>query len=313
MSNNVEIEKEFSSYYKHADDISNKAQKKYIHAFKGTVIPLIVASGVSCITGLISERFYNTLLVLNSFIIVCILISIICSIMVHQSKLQKFWYEGRAVAESLKTMGWKYVNCTAPYENSEDPIPVDERFVADLKSIMENNEDILERIKLLDENAPTIITQAMKNFRNLSWQEKKDIYLDQRIKDQRGWYADKAKTNSDEKNKWFSISVLLQILALLAIFFIVKNSNITSDLVGFLSSASTAIVSWIQVKRYQELQQAYSTTAFELDIIYNQGNQIDNARDFLSFVEDAEKAISREHTLWIARRDHTKLRELLKD
>lgn len=313
MSNNVEIEKNFSSYYKHADTISKKAQKQYIQAFKGTIIPLIVASFVSCITGLISESFNTILLILNIAIIVCIVISIFCSVIVHKSKLQKIWYEGRAVAESLKTMGWKYINCTPPYEIQDAPITGDERFISDLRTIMGNNQDILDRIKLLDGNASTIITQEMKIFRNLNWQEKKEIYLEQRIKEQRDWYANKAKVNSDEKNKWFYVSVALQFLALIAIFFIVKNSNITSDLVGFFSSASTSIISWIQVKRYQELHEAYSTTAFELDIIYNQGSQLDNDRNFLSFVEDAEKAISREHTLWIARRDQTKLRELLKD
>lgn len=312
MSKSVEIEKEFSSYYKSADNISINAQKRYMLAFKGTIIPLLIATGVGCIRGIFNESLDSLLFTLNTIIILCILMSILCSIVVHQTKLQKSWYEGRAVAESLKTMGWKYVNCTAPYDNHSESVQVNERFVSDLKKIINNNENILEQLNINDSNT-SIITFGMEDARKLKWQEKKEIYLEQRIKSQRNWYKDKANINAKEKNKWFILSIVLQVLALGAVFFIMENSNMISDLVGFFASSSTAILSWMQVKRYQELREAYNTTAFELDIIYNQGNQINNENDFIGFVEDSERAISREHTLWIARRDHTKLKELLKD
>jgi SMODS and SLOG-associating 2TM effector domain 1/SMODS and SLOG-associating 2TM effector domain 3 len=313
MSSNVEIEKNFSSYFTQSDTISVNSQKKYMRAFKGTIIPLIVAAGINCITSLISENFKMLILILNIGIIISIIISIFYSIVVHLSKLQKFWYEGRAVAESIKTMSWKYLNCVTPFENDQDSKKVENQFINDLRYILETYHEILEHINCSNKHDPVIITTEMKEFRKIAWVDKKDIYLNQRIKKQRDWYLSKTKINSTHKNKWFAVAVILQVLSLLSIFYVVENSSVSSNLVGFFASASTSIVSWIQVKRYQELQQAYSTTALELDIIYHQGTQIEFEDDFLKFVEDAEKAISREHTLWIARRDHSRLKELLQN
>jgi hypothetical protein len=59
----------------------------------------------------------------------------------------------------------------------------------------------------------------------------------------------------------------------------------------------------LQLRRYQELSQSYLITATELSLIKSKIHQIETEEELSNFVDDAETAISREHTLWLARRD----------
>jgi hypothetical protein len=58
----------------------------------------------------------------------------------------------------------------------------------------------------------------------------------------------------------------------------------------------------LQVKKYQETAQSYSVTSQELGFIEALARTVSTEEQFSLFVENAEFAISREHTLWIARR-----------
>ena len=66
---------------------------------------------------------------------------------------------------------------------------------------------------------------------------------------------------------------------------------------------AAAFVAWLQLKRHQELANSYALAAQELSFIAEQIQRVETAGEFSKFVSDAENAISREHTLWAARRD----------
>jgi hypothetical protein len=60
------------------------------------------------------------------------------------------------------------------------------------------------------------------------------------------------------------------------------------------------------MNKYRELQRSYSFTRFELNNIRNRFGEINSDDDLNIFVEEAEQAISREHTMWLARKGHFK-------
>jgi hypothetical protein len=49
--------------------------------------------------------------------------------------------------------------------------------------------------------------------------------------------------------------------------------------------------------------QSYAIATMDLGLIQEQGARIEGDAQLAAFVADAENAISREHTLWVARRD----------
>lgn len=66
---------------------------------------------------------------------------------------------------------------------------------------------------------------------------------------------------------------------------------------------ASAVLGWIQIKKFNELASAYSLTAHEIGIIQTRAAAVVQEADFSEFVNEAERAFSREHTQWVARQD----------
>lgn len=298
------IEDYFPYYFHHASQLSMDAQKKYMRLFKWSLILLVTALLLSCFHSLFEK---NKFLIVYSVIIALLIVSsTVCTWLVHTSHLQKKWYDGRAIAESIKTMSWKYINYAHPYDDSN----AEELFEGDIKTILEKRKNIYQHLALSNEEETKLITDEMKDFKRLPFEERKELYLKQRIKHQINWYKNKARKNACDKKKWFYVALSFQLLAILATYILFWNSGLGINFVGLFATISTSLISWIQVKRYQELFEAYSITAGELNFIYNKSKEIDE-NNLSDFIGDAEKAISREHTLWIARRDQSFLEDVI--
>lgn len=118
------------------------------------------------------------------------------------SRPERYWYAGRAVAESVKTITWRYISRAEPFQN-EDNIAKN-NFKQSLKMILEQNRDVCS--KLTDYADEEHFTEAMNKYRRLPLEERKKNYSENRVKNQRIWYAKKAKFN---KKKAFLFSFLL--------------------------------------------------------------------------------------------------------
>jgi hypothetical protein len=66
---------------------------------------------------------------------------------------------------------------------------------------------------------------------------------------------------------------------------------------------ASAIAAWTQMKRHNELAQSYALAAQELEELEAVATNQISGNAFTQLVEQAENSISREHTLWCARRD----------
>ena len=73
--------------------------------------------------------------------------------------------------------------------------------------------------------------------------------------------------------------------------------------VGLFTSIASALIAWLQIKQHKEQAQSYSIAELELGFIQQEAQYIADDLALSDFVGDAENAISREHTLWVARRD----------
>jgi len=131
------------------------------------------------------------------------------------------------------------------------------------------------------------------------------MYLSERICDQRRWYGNQAKSNVSSENTYFILISFTQLFAFIAAIMLVKHPESTVKLTGLFTSLASALIAWLQIKQHREIAQPYSIAELELGFIQEQAQHVTNERELSDFVGDAEKAISREHTLWIARRDKT--------
>ena len=131
------------------------------------------------------------------------------------------------------------------------------------------------------------------------------MYVLERISHQRRWYGIQAKLNRSAENKYFALIAFSQLCALVAAMVLVEWPGSKIKLTGLFTSVAAAFIAWLQIKQHKELSQSYSVAELELSFIQEQAQFVKNDRDLSKFVADAENAISREHTLWIARRDRS--------
>jgi len=131
------------------------------------------------------------------------------------------------------------------------------------------------------------------------------MYVSERIADQRKWYGNQAKVNRSAENRYFALIALSQLAALVAAMALIEWPASKIKFTGLFTSVASAFIAWLQIKQHKELSQSYSIAELELGFIQEQAQYVKNDRELSDFVADAENAISREHTLWIARRDRS--------
>lgn len=289
-------ESDLPASYQDADCASRLTQARYLHLFRGILI--------STVLGAVSVWLARTVvaytLALGYGATVFAIISLVTTLVLKERRYENSWYMGRAVAESIKTRSWSYMMRARPYTGIVDEAEASKSFIRDIGAILkEKGPLILTKQRTGHE---TEISEVMRQIRSSSLEERKALYLKERIGDQERWYGSKAAiSGKKESNVFFSV-IGIQCLAVIVAMYALIWNHAPSGLVGVLASFSSAALAWLQVKKYQETAQSYSVTSQELGLVEALARSVVTEDQFAAFVEDAESAISREHTLWIARR-----------
>lgn len=212
------------------------------------------------------------------------------------------WYNGRAVAESVKTSAWRYMMRAEPYDNGVSDSIMKHRFCNDIEEILKQNKSLAHHLGGLV-STKKHIPEKMEYVRSLDVQGRLKIYNRERIDDQRSWYAKKYDQNKTGATRWFSIMVGLHALALLLLIFRVANPYLVFLPTEAIILSAGSALTWIQINRFKEHKSAYALTAHEIGLLKQGSHDVETESELSDFVKDAENAFSREHTQWAARRD----------
>lgn len=216
-------------------------------------------------------------------------------------RFDKDWYNGRAVAESVKTRTWRFVMRGEPYFDSNDIKEVKKAFCQDLNDILEQNRELGSSFTHPSMTEETI-TDSMLEIRKRDFDDRLNYYISNRINEQRAWYFTKASLNKKLAKRWFIALVVTQSVVIISLL-IEIGYEIYNLPTAAIIVAGSSILSWMQIKRYQDLATSYSLTAHEIGILKSQSFVVNNEATLSDFVKDAENAFSREHTQWVARKD----------
>lgn len=213
------------------------------------------------------------------------------------------WYVGRALAESIKSLTWKYITKGEPFVDKLTDEEVDGIFVKTLKAMLDENRDYTS-ITYAGLGAETVVTDKMREFRNQDLENRRSSYVDLRVKDQQQWYKRKSLFNKRKASINFWIAIGAQITALVySIYMIARPEAI--NITPVFATAATVVFTWLQIKRHQDLSQSYASAYNDINLILAEAEYATTEDKFEVFVADAETAFSREHTMWLARRDAT--------
>lgn len=286
--------------FKIADKKAAQSQNNFIFINLSILILLTVSSILSIFVNQKVASFD-----LSKICILLMIVSTLLNLYILFFRPEKNWYEGRAIAESVKTLAWKFITGTKPFKLSLSDEKVEMFFNENLKKIIGQRKDFYILIGNEYPNQ-SMISDEMIDVRKSTFENRKTIYLQQRIQDQINWYAKNSKKNSLRKNITFAFIVGFQIIAII-LFWYESGKPVQYSLTSASITITSVFLTWLQLKRYQELTDSYGITATELKFIKEKSKFVLNNEDLEKYVDDSESAISREHTLWLARRDNLEL------
>jgi SMODS and SLOG-associating 2TM effector domain 3/SMODS and SLOG-associating 2TM effector domain 1 len=267
------------------------AQKRVLLAVEASLGGAVAAAGLSLVEIEVGDADLAALGAALGF-----LISLLASSWLLWRRPDRDWYDARAGAESVKTLAWQFAVGGGEFAKSDREEEVERRFIARLGELLSDLETLGTAVAATDSQ----LTPAMKALREESLPTRQAAYRTGRIEDQQRWYAERAKWNERRRTGWAIATLTVQALGLAAglarAFF-----GLDIDLLGLAATLVAAITAWARTKDYAELAEAYAVTAHEISLLAAQPMPADRAR-WAQFVEQAERAFSREHTLWRVRK-----------
>ena len=227
-----------------------------------------------------------------------VLASLLVLVLRSWLKPEQQWYRARALAESIKTTCWRYCMGAEPFGRDDSNAVTREEFRRHLTEILKANRDVNMSPEAA---AGDQITETMESTRALGLEARKAFYLNHRIRDQREWYVQKARSNARASKWWMGVGVAAYALAILFVLSRIAYPDQSIWPIEPLLVFASGVVGWTQVKKFNELASSYTLTAHEIGIIQSRIRDVEGESSFADFVNDAEQAFSREHTQWVAR------------
>jgi hypothetical protein len=284
----------YPAIYHTADLNSLSGQRRFVWATRVRLFALVAAAALGAVSLRISGSDLAAVTAAALFGV-----ALFAEIYIFRESPERQWFEGRVAAESAKTLTWRFAVGGAPMPL----VSGDEGGTQAGEVLLDRFREIVRHTKgaYLVPVAPGVpqVTDEMLRIRNLSLDERREAYRVYRIEDQRSWYEQKAAWNGRRANMW-AIGLTVAEAFGLAGGIVRAAGWISIDLLGIASAIVAAGVAWTQMKQYQNLANAYAIAAMELaDIAFRMRRPCSEA-DWAHFVDQAEEAISREHTLWRA-------------
>lgn len=209
-----------------------------------------------------------------------------------RSRPHRDWYDGRAAAESIKTLAWKYAVGGDPFIVGEPSAGLNfSSIVSDVGASFDSL-----RVSSLGRTGPT---STMDGVRAQPLDDRRTLYRSGRLEEQRTWYSRKAAWNQKRARFWGVIVLSLQLIGAIGAF--LKGFGLVDiDLFGLAGAAVASAAAWLETKQHHTISRAYQVAADELGAILNMLPAQRDEESWARFVAEAEEAISREHTMWKA-------------
>jgi len=283
--------------YRAADEVSRTARRRH-SLLTGTYLFLLAAAAFvkSFTLATASERHAFTILS-----IIILSVAVFLAMVIRMLDFERSWYNGRAIAESVKSLAWRYMTRCQPYLGEKET-EADRIFTADMRDIMAQRKDFSSGVSRTVASLPQI-TERMREVRKLDVAKRRSVYVSQRVDDQKTWYASQAELNRKLANGFSMAMISFQVLAIVAAILVAAWPDSPFNPVAFLVNIAVAILAWMEYQRHRELAQRYGVIAEELELIKEEAQQEETEKALSAFVSAAENAIAREHVLWLARRD----------
>ncbi len=288
-------DKDLPGLFQSADTASIKEQQKFFKGIFWYLMLLIVAA----LFAFFADDYPNPIFKIISTVL--FLLTLFIMVWLRVSRPDDIWYNGRAVAESVKTRSWRWMMRAEPYFDCDNIEIVRKHFVIDLKTILKQNENLIGKLGI-SASVEEPISAKMIEVRMLNLSDRFNFYRQERITNQAIWYTNKSKFNEKRAEMWFWTTVSLHSLAILLLLYNIYDPNAKLP-IEVVAVAASSVLTWLQAKKHNELSSSYSLTAHEIILIKSEITIIKSEEDLSEYIMNCENAFSREHTQWYARKN----------
>lgn len=290
--------KDYPLLYQESSNCSIENQKKHFLFVRIQISLLIVIA-------IVTSFPLNGQINIRNGVVIILLILLITELFVRiwmtQNKFDHYWFSSRAIAESVKSESWRFMMKVEPYDNNLSDSEAKKYFIKRLHEILHRQPSIISKLTSALHNGQQISDNMIK-IRKISLEERIEFYIENRIHDQNVWYALKASWNQKRESFWLFISWIMPIAAIIIAIIILNFTNLNTSLIGIITTAGAGAMTWMHSKRFRELSQSYSLTAQDLSLLETRANTDTSETNVAQLVFDVERTISREHSMWLARR-----------
>lgn len=273
-----------------ANEASKRGQTAYVRLSASRLVALLVATLAAALGLAVGSFDVSGFVVLVAFVVAAL-----AELALIRSQPERDWYAGRAVAESTKTLAWRFAVQGEPFGPTLSEREAEALLRTRVSEVLQRGKD---RISVGPGDA--VLTESMLDLRRSPFSERRDVYLEQRTEEQRAWYSSNAQKNEVRATAWRYALLLGELLAIVAAALSVGR-DAPFDFAGVVAAFVAGGAAWLSIKQHSQLTSAYRVAAGELAVQADVLRGV-SAADWPQAVADAEEAISREHTMWLATR-----------
>jgi SMODS and SLOG-associating 2TM effector domain 1/SMODS and SLOG-associating 2TM effector domain 3 len=277
-------DEDFPAVYRCSDAISMRAQRRFL-ATTGSALGLVAFAAVM---GAVSAPWAGWVGA-GAF-----LLAVLVGALAITQNLERAWYDGRALAESAKSLTWLYSVRGGDLAALSSPEDV---FRARLRALSGE----LERLDFVMPVEGPEISDRMREIRAAPLSARREIYLEYRVRDQISYYRKRGAQHGRDARRFRKLTWFAEAFGIAGAV-LKATSTLSVDLLGIGAAAAAAATAWLQTRDHVTVERAYELTARDLDAVIEDVPDGEAEQAWAAFVVDAETAMSREHVMWLARR-----------
>jgi hypothetical protein len=284
---------DFPQLFVAADLASSSGQKLHLRGMRARLILVVGAAACGIGEWRVSSSHDD---LLGLLALVLFVLALLVEGALWKQRPERDWYDGRALAESVKTLAWKFAVGGHPF-----PITMPVRDASkDVTTLLDELRAPYRELTLSPVPGEAV-TPWMLRLRNSTSSVRRDCYIADRVEDQQNWYSKKARQNARRAGMWRTVLVCLELLGAAAAL-VESLTRIGLHFTPTLAAAVGAVAAWLETKQHEQISRAYSTTVADLGNALTKLKAVPDEEDWAREMNDTEDAISREHTLWLAYR-----------
>jgi hypothetical protein len=282
----------------HAADVASAAaQRRHFALVFANLSAAFSASLALSVSGVVPAAWAEWVWRLGTVLLVTAVIALWVA---RARRDEQSWFDCRAIAESTRSSAWRFMMRASPFRD-EGPEDARLAFVEQIKQIREARSHVAQLLNEHFDVSRPELTAGMEKVRNQTLIERRAFFLNERLVDQAAWYQQRSRQNQAVRERYFLLVLALQLGA--TALAVAHWTPLGVNVVGVVVALTASLTAWSQSRRHDDLAISYALAAQELATIRGRVEAAPDDAAFADTVAEGEEAISREHTMWMARRN----------